>query len=63
MRLQDEVGCSCSACHSVAIDNRHVTSVYETDVNGNKVVTITTLNGIIQVKDSVLDVVARLNAE
>lgn len=48
---------------SVAIDNRHVTSVYETDVNGNKVVTITTLNGIIQVKDSVLDVVARLNAE
>lgn len=48
---------------SVAIDNRHVTSVYETDVNGNKVVTITTLNGTIQVKDSVLDVVARLNAE
>jgi hypothetical protein len=48
---------------SVAIDNRHVTSVYETDFNGNKVVTITTLNGTIQVKEHVLNVVARLNAE
>ncbi len=46
---------------SVAIDNRHVTSVYETDVDGYKVTNINTLNGTIQVKEDALNVVARLN--
>ena len=41
----------------VAIDNRHVTSVYE--VGGNTVVVTTT--GSIVLNDSVLDVVSRLN--
>lgn len=46
---------------SIAIDNRHVTSVYESDVNDNKITNINTLNGNIQVVDSVLEVVSRLN--
>jgi hypothetical protein len=41
----------------VAIDNRHVTSVYETDSN----TVVETLKGSIQLKEPILDVVARLN--
>ena len=46
---------------SVAIDNQHVTSVYETTVDGNTITNINTLTGTHQVKDSALDVVSRLN--
>ncbi len=41
----------------IAIDSRHVISVYET--NGNTIVE--TSHGSIMLKDSVLDVVSRLN--
>lgn len=47
--------------NSIAVDDRHVTSVYESDVNDNKITNINTLNGNIQVVDSVLEVVSRLN--
>ena len=47
----------------VAIDSRHVTSVYETNDDANKLTIVTTLNGNIQVKDSILEVVSRLNAD
>ena len=41
----------------VAIDNRHVTSVYEME----DVTVVNTLKGSIQLKESILDVVSRLN--
>ena len=47
----------------VAIDSRHVTSVYETHDGVDKLTIVTTLNGNIQVKDSILEVVSRLNAD
>ena len=46
----------------VAVDNRHITSVYETDNGGQHCTNIVTLNGNIQVKDTILEVVSRLNS-
>lgn len=41
----------------VAIDNQHVVSVYETGSN----TCVETIHGSIQLKEPILDVVARLN--
>jgi hypothetical protein len=45
----------------VAIDSRHVTSVYETEVEGYRTTVVNTINSSIQLKEPILDVVTRLN--
>lgn len=45
----------------IAVDNRHVTSVYDVSGDEGNLTIITTLNGSVRVKESSLDVVARLN--
>lgn len=47
----------------IAIDARHVTQVYEMDDGLNKHTCVVTTIGTIQLKDSILEVVSRLNAE
>lgn len=47
----------------IAIDNRHVTQVYEVEDGINKHTCVVTVNGTIQLKESILEVVTRLNAE
>ena len=47
----------------VAIDSRHVVEVYETDDGSSKATCVVTTSGVVQIKDSVLEVVSRLNAE
>ena len=48
---------------TVAVDNRHVTTITETIYNDKHLTNINTVNGSVRVKESILEVVSALNTD